>query len=298
MASSVQLDLFLDSRAVTLANEVIDALSARDATRATVLLNQLHHEAPSTTSLSSLETLRDALVHWRKPAADLAAIIRAMQELDEQVAPAAEGALGPRAHAFIGGFVRGLADVAQGLAYDPAHPRVYRASLCLRCGDWKEAEQAAQAIPCSDQNPDALRWLSVARYRMNGLAAARPTLFELAWREPQRLAAVIRELGDELLDRDWRAFGQASEWAGVEEGELPAWFPAWCLLEHPVIGRELHQVEFPDSPPAKAARLLLRLVELERQGNWRRLTLQRQQLRLLSVDLFSLYMARRAVRLL
>jgi hypothetical protein len=76
--------------------------------------------------------------------------------------------------------------------------------------------------------------LTVARYRRHGLAAARPTLFALAWHAPQRLAAVRAELADELLEREWHAFERACEWGSVAEAELPAWFPAWFLVEHPV----------------------------------------------------------------
>jgi hypothetical protein len=105
-------------------------------------------------------------------------------------------------------------------------------------------------------------------------------------------------LGDELLDADWRAFECACEWESIEETELPAWFPAWYQLEHPVVGKELGDAAFPDTPAANAARLLAELVELERQGNQRRLVGQRERLRRLNPEFFSLYMARRAVQYL
>jgi hypothetical protein len=168
----------------------------------------------------------------------------------------------------------------------------------LRCGEWTEAEEAALAIPGSAQNPDALQWLCVARHRRHGLAAARSSLFALAWHAPRRLPSILAELGDELLDADWRAFERACEWESVEETELPAWFPAWYLLEHPIVGRELSDAAFPDTPAATAARLLVELVELERQGNQRRLVGQREQLRRLNAEFFPLYMARRAVQYL
>jgi hypothetical protein len=95
--------------------------------------------------------------------------------------------------------------------------------------------------------------LTVARYRRHGLAAARPTLFALAWHAPQRLAAVRAELADELLEREWHAFERACEWGSVAEAELPAWFPAWFLVEHPVAEKELGDIAFPDSPPASGA---------------------------------------------
>ena len=294
----VQLNLFLDSRAVTLANEVIDALSARDAVGAAVSLDRLQREAPDHPALPALETLAGALAGWRKPDADPAAIVGAVQWLDTKIAPAAGQALGPAAQAFVGGFFRDLADAARGLAYEPARATAHLAWLCLRCGEWADAEEAARAIPGSTQNPDALHWLCLARYRRDGLAAARSSLFALAWYAPQRLPSVLAELGDELISRDWWAFERAREWDSVDEAELPAWFPAWYLLEHPVVGKELSDAAFPDTPPANAARLLVELVELERQGNQQKLVGQREQLRRLNPDFFSLYMSRRAVQYL
>ena len=293
-----QLDLFLDSRAVALANEAIDALSARDAVRAPVSLDRLRREAPDHPALPALETLTGALAGWRQPGADPAAIARAVEWLDDEIAPAARRALGPAALAFVGGFFRDLAGAARALPYEPARATAHRAWLCLRCGEWADAEEAARAIPGATRNPDALHWLCVARYRRYGLAAARSSLFALAWHAPQRLPSILAELDDELLDRDWQAFDRASEWESVQESERPAWFPAWYLLAYPVVGKELSDAASPDTPPADAARLLVELAELERQGNQQKLVGQRERLRRLNPDLFSLYMARRAVHYL
>jgi hypothetical protein len=242
--------------------------------------------------------LAGALAAWRRPALDAAAIVRAVEWLDEEILPAARRALGSVAQAFVGAFFHDLADAARGLAYEPARPAAHRAWLCLRCGEWADAEAAAHAIPGSAENPDALHWLCVARYRQGGLIAARSSLFALAWRAPERLAPTLVELGDALLDRDWQAFEGACEWESLAEAELPAWFPAWYLLEHPVVGKDMEAVDFPASPPAAAARLLPRLMEMERRGDWRKLAVQRERLRCLNRDIFALYMARRAVRYL
>jgi len=133
-------------------------------------------------------------------------------------------------------------------------------------------------------------------HRRDGLAAARPTLFALAWHAPLRLAAVRAELADELLEREWQAFERACEWESVAEAELPAWFPAWFLVEHPIAGKELGELTFPDTPAASAARLLLALFALERRADQRRLAGERERLRHLNPELFALYMARREVR--
>jgi hypothetical protein len=291
-----QLDLFIDSRAVVLANEVISALLARDASRSVNRLDDMRRSAPDHPRLPALETLVNTLAGWQAPVPETVAIARLVAELEKDVAPAAEVALGVEATVFIGGFFRELASAAQGLSYAPAYLAAHRAALCLRCGDFFGAEQAALAIPDWNAIPDALHWLTVARYRLGGVDAARATLFGLAWRLPGRLPIVLAELADDLLDRDWQSFEQSCDWEHVPESDMPAWFPAWYLVEHPATGKSLDGAAFPDTVPADASRTLLRLFDLERQGNSRALVGLRSHLRSLNPGLFALYMARRTVR--
>ena len=291
-----QLDLFLDSRAVMLANDAVNAIAGRDAEQARVALERLAREAPDHPALPALRTSVRGLAEWRRPGADPQAILAAVRWLDESLAPATSQALGDAAPGFLAAFFRELAEAARGLAYEPAYAQAHRAALCLRCGEWAEAEEAALAIPGAARRSDPLQWLTVARYRRDGLAAARPTLFALAWHAPLRLAAVRAELADDLLEREWAAFEAACEWESLAEAELPAWFPAWYLVEHPVAGKELGELAFPDTPAASAARRLVALFALERRGDQRRLAGERERLRRLNPELFTIYMARREVR--
>lgn len=289
----MQLDLFLDSRAVMLANDAVGALAARDAARAGAALERLQREAPDHPALTALRTAVRGLAEWRRPDADPQAILVAVRWLDDELAPAARQVLGDVAPAFVAEFFREMAQNARGVAYEPAYAQAHRAALCLRCGEWAEAEEAATAIPGATRRSDPLQWLTIARHRLHGLAAARPTLFALAWHAPHRLGAIRAALADELLERECQAFERACEWESVAETELPAWFPAWFLVEHPVAAKELGDIAFPDSPPASAARLLIALFALERRGDQRRLAGERERLRRLNPELFALYMARR-----
>ncbi len=294
----MQLDLFLDSRAVMLANDARLALTARDAGRARAALRELRVEAPDYPGLDALEALAAALADWSLPPGDAAAIARAADWLDRDVVPAALRVLGDGAAPLVAGCFHELAEAARALPYDPARPRAHRAWLCLRCGEWAEAEAAADSIPAPRTNRDALHWRCVARYRRLGLDAARGDLFALAWRAPARFTSVREELGDELLARDWARFEGASPWESLDESALPAWFPAWCVVEHPALAASLKDVELPDLPAAEAARLLADLFELERRGDQRRLVAKRARLRELNPDFFALYMANRATRYL
>ncbi|HEX8013349.1 MAG TPA: hypothetical protein VF814_20885 [Casimicrobiaceae bacterium] len=291
---SVQLDLFIHSRGVILANRAIDAIVARDAADAAGSVAELRAEAPDHPALPRLETLAAALLEWGQRAGDASRIIPVAVWLEQEIAPVARQVLGLQADLLLAAFFRDLARTARGLGYEPAKAKAHRAWLCLRCGDWSEAEQAALAVPGANEIPEVLHWLAVARHRQRGLAAARPALFALAWREPQRLASVVAELDDSVLTRDFELFDRACEWESVEAAELSAWFPAWYLLEHPAASKDVAGAEAPATPAAMAAQLLTHIIEVERQADWQALIALRKQLRVLSPDLFSLYMARQA----
>ena len=162
--------------------------------------------------------------------------------------------------------------------------------------EWQEAEDAAETIPQSRSNPDAIHWGCVARYRRSGLAAARSKLFALALWAPSRFASMLSELADEVLWRESRRFETASDWASVHESELPAWFPAWFLLGHPAAGAEIEDAVFPATAAAQAARLVRELLELEKQGFSQPLVAGRARLRELNREIFALYMANRTIQ--
>jgi len=273
-------------------NQAIDAVLARDAFEAGSSIAALRAEAPDHPALLGLETLATALLEWPQRVSDTSRIVALAVWLEQEIAPVARQVLGLRADLLLAAFFRDLARTARGLNYDPTNTKAHRAWLCLRCADWAQAEEAALAIPGANEIPEVLHWLAVARHRQRGLVASRPALFALAWREPQRLASVVTALDDQLLTRDFEMFDRACGWEGVEPSELSAWFPAWYLLEHPGASKDVATAEPPATPPATAARLMMHIIELERQPDWKALIALRTQLRLLNSELFSLYMAR------
>jgi len=291
---ALQLDLFLDSRSVVLANEAADALVARDADRAARCVASLRSVAPDHPNLRSLESLVRALAAWQPPPHDAAQILSAIESLEQVIVVAAPEAVGAASKSLINAFFRDLAESSRGLPYESGRAKVHSAWLSLRCGDWAEAERAALSIPLASEIPDALHWLTVARYRQRGLSAARPTLFALAWRDPQRLRSVVGELADELLDRELTTFECACDWGEIPAAELPAWFPAWYVLEHPAAAKDIEGIDV-QLAPAKATMLLVRILEMERHADWTRLVALREQLRSFNPDLFSLYMKHRMV---
>ena len=243
-------------------------MTARDTGRAADAIAGLRRHEPSHDQLPMLDRLVSRIGEWEKPSSHGADIARSAVWLDEEMQNASR-VLGPGAQEFMASFFRELALIAGDADYDPARPKAHRAWLCLRSGEWAQAEEAALSIPNAGQCPDALHWLGIARHRSGGLDAARSVLFELAMREPSRFAPVLAELGDEVLDQEWDAFQDACEWEHTEA--LAEWFPAWYLVEYPAAAKELEDLIFPDTSPGNAARQVLRLIDLERQGICNRL---------------------------
>jgi hypothetical protein len=276
-----QLDIFADSRDTWLGNALIDALIARDAAQAVVALEELRKEAPDHPHLSAFGLLRDFL---RDGEWDALPVAHAVRRAETELIPAC-AALGGRAEEFLCHFWRRLVQRATA-PYDPACPDAHAAALWLRAGDYEKADAAAGEVPGSDQLPEVLRWRCVAKHRLGGLDAALPFVMRLAWNAPERMSAMVAELGDPLLIRAWREFGTAL-------GDLDAaWFPAWFLHEHP---GTLLPADAPQSAPAAAAGAVARLLDLEKRGHSTALVNLRGQLRALGETFYGFYMARRSV---
>jgi hypothetical protein len=61
-----------------------------------------------------------------------------------------------------------LAHAARLHGYDAAFPQSFCAGLYLRCGDARAAARKAESIPDWERNADALHWVAVGRYRIDG----------------------------------------------------------------------------------------------------------------------------------
>lgn len=279
-----QLDIFLDTRATSLANALIAALLARDGARAGATLEELRKEAPDHANLPTFGTLCRFV---QATQCDALPIADALAQVEAQIVPAS-AALGERAEEFLRPFWRGMAQQAATAPYDPACPVAHAAALWLRAGDHAQADRLAGDIPGGENLVEVLRWRCLARHRLGGLDAALPPLMRFAWLAPARLAALVDELRDPLLERAWRGFL-------ADLGDLEAsWFPAWFLHEHR--GAALPPQAVPEHvPAAQAHAVLTRLLELEKRGHSPALVSQRARLKALDETFFAFYLARRDV---
>jgi hypothetical protein len=299
----MQLDLFEHSRDVSLRNDWAQTLLRDDLPAAQSALRALADEFPDDTALGDGPLLM-AAVEMATDAAALTSHEAAASERDYLalvLVPAAQRVLGAAdATAWLARRWGQLAQRAAALPFVPEHAGCDAAALWLRAQAWPEARAAVERIPAWRQIPQPLAWMAQAQWQLAGLDTTWPLLAELAWRAPALAQPTLHALPDPALQRLLRHF--ESEFEALAEpadgapapGDAAAWFPAWALIEQPGLGRLLEACEPGlQSPPERAARELLALLRLERQGQQRALIVHRQRLRDLHPGLFQAYMAYR-----
>lgn len=289
---NMQLDLFTHSRDVVLRNEVIAALRLRDPVLGGQTLARLSAEYPQDSLLMPLAALLDTLATPSERFPDHHAVADALHTMETVVTPSAHRVFGPQeARAWLAPVWRSLTNSARELSFDPERPHVHAAALLLRTGDWAAAEAQVAAIPSWRRIPAPLAWMTEARFGQGGLEAAWFLLVELAWIDASRFGALARRLEAPALRKLLDDFDVGFD----ADGETDfAWFPAWVLIIEPALGFVLRETQAcRDTAPERAARLIMELLTLERQGRHADLVAQRKRLRDLHPGLFSRYMSTR-----
>lgn len=295
----MQLDLFSHSHDVMLRHDALAAIVARHIQGGRAALAKLAAEYPGDTHLAAFETLLRALEYPPFRCAGPEAVLMAKGRLEDLVQPVAQRLMPPaQARSWIAREWKILADAAAGLAYTASAPPAHAAPLYLRAGEWAAAEAAVQAIPSWRRIPQPLAWMAEARLAHAGLEDAWPLLFELAWLDPAGFDSLARRLEAPTLKRLLRDFDADFEnETGDEQDSLfhpAAWFPAWSLMAEPALASLLRLAQAGlGQNPERAARLLLDIQALEKQGAHSRLLEQRKQLRQLHPSLFARYMRTR-----
>ena len=290
----MQLDLFADSRDVTLRNDVLDALQQRHACDARQAWERLTGEYPADDTAPILAVLITAIENV--PTARFVshpALVEARRVLADEIAPAARRLLGEQAAgAWLVPCWRTLAQRAAALPFDADSSDHHAAPVWLQAGDWDAAKQAVERIASWRRIPAPLAWMTEARYRADGLDLAWPLLTELAWLAPVRCVALISRLGDVSLDALRKQFD--AQFIGTGELTDFAWFPAWLLTVKPGLADRLREAQLSrHMDPERATSMLLQILSLERQGRHHDLIERRQALRDLHGGLYAAYMKTR-----
>jgi hypothetical protein len=270
----------------------------RDAEASRVAWQAFAAEFPGDPRLPPLGRLIDALdagpVAPFPTHADAESAIRAVQC---ELLPAAVSAWpNPDAAAWLAPLWAGLARRATALPFDTAHAQAHAAALWLNAAAPAEAGAAVRTIESWRRKPQPLAWAAESLWRSDGLDAAWPLIAELAWLAPGRLADVIRRIADPPMARLLRAFDADfdSGLDGTDAAADLAWFPAWVLTAKPALARAMSPAEpGQQSESEQGFRLLLALLELERQGRHAELIERRKRLMTLHAGLYRAYMGSR-----
>lgn len=290
----MQLDIFDHSRDIMLRNDTLDALQRHDATTARTAWRRFADEFPLDRSLPALKDLVEALEQRSGDAFnEHAALGDACRRLDERIVPAALALFGETdGRSWLAARWRELAQRSTALPFRADRSDDHAAPLWLRAGDWSAAADATARVESWRRIPAPLGWMAEARCRLDGVDLAWPLLVELAWLSPARFDAVMRRVGDPLLEKLRKQFDASFEGdGGVDD---LAWFPAWLLTENPGLASRLAEAQpSRDTPAERAMRLLVQLLVLERQGRHHDLVERRKALRDLHPFLYGEYLKTR-----
>jgi len=289
-----QLDLFEDGRDVMLRNDVLTALEQRNAAAGREALQRLVAEYPDDTLVPTLETLVCVL---EAPVHEHFATQTALRDTCEgwclPCMPAARRAFGDAAGmAWCLPLWRAVARAASQLPFHREMPEWHAAPLWMRAAEWTAASDSIKRIGSWRRIPTPLAWMAETVYRLQGLDPAWPLLAELAWLSPKKLGALIQTLGDSSLLALRRRFDAKFDGDGTLD-DL-AWLPAWSLTEKPGLAVLLRASEpSTGTLPEKGLRIMLELLNLERQGRQHDLLERRKDLRGLHAGLFEAYIRTR-----
>ncbi len=288
----MQLDLFTHSRDVMLQNDVITALRERNTVSGWTALAVLKAEFPQQEILAPLKILLNALAAPTQQLADHNSVASRLATLDTVVTPAANRVFGHKvAGAWLSPLWLSLAHAVTGLPFNPDQAKTHSAFMLLQGSDWVAAETAVARIPSWRRIPVPLAWMAEARCYRGGLESAWSLLLELAWIDAVMFSTAALRLHVPSLHKLLHDFD-----AAFEDNEAPsrAWFPAWLLITAPAMARVVRETQPCNGKgPERGARLILELLDLEKQGRHADLVAQRKKLRDLHAELYALYMASR-----
>ncbi|EGV16112.1 hypothetical protein [Thiocapsa marina] len=224
-----QLDLFQDSTALLLEEEVRTALVEHRMDRARDRVARLMHHEPGHPRLGGflrlIQTLDDVDAVGRDGRVE-----ERWREL-EGIGPLAGELLGHRARDFLGTLWAGLAECLTGRAFGPGSGDFHAAIAWTRAGRWERAREAIESEPDWLDQPVLVLVHAEACWRVRDPFGARRDWLWLCREYPSAAERAFRApaFPDRRLADLWAAFGDL----GLEDELATEDFPAWLLLEDP-----------------------------------------------------------------
>ncbi|MDE2050991.1 MAG: hypothetical protein KGJ72_08235 [Gammaproteobacteria bacterium] len=255
--SAPQMDLFFDNPVVALTTGIASALAGADATEATRLLDALYAKEPNHPDLAAFDRLLESLRRLRQPVAEA----RELLEFLAAISPAARRLLGARARDLLVPLWRHLAEATRALAYSPPQPLLHASYAWIQAQAWEEAEASVLAEPEWRRHaPLGLR-LVESRLRRRRRTEALSAWCELCWHTPSEAGEAVEKLRWSEIHSLWQRLLDSEDALAPEE------FPAWLLLQEPMLARQLPaDLPLGSSPAEQHYRLVHRWVSARAAG--------------------------------
>jgi hypothetical protein len=249
-----QLDLFHDSTAVLLEDEIRSSLAARRTDRARQQVARLMQQEPSHPRLRDFLRLIQAADDSHSADLGLSPGDRATEL--KTVEPLAQQLLGHKARDFLSALWADFAEKSAGLRFDPRAPELHAGFAWSRAGRWEAAREAVESQPDWQEHPALVLVHAEAGWHRRDFAAARRDWLSLCWEFPMEAerALCAKSLPDQRLADLWNTFEDLDEELQTED------FPAWLLVRDPGAFAAVLPSSAPNDERGEAYRLLHRMV--------------------------------------
>lgn len=254
-----QMDLFHDSSALLLEEEIRRSLAERRIDSARDQLARLMRQDPHHVRVRGFLRLIQTVDETGSGNAE-----ERLGELDG-LEPLARQLLGHRARDFLAPLWTDLAERLSGQPFDHAAPRLHASHAWARAGRWLAVCESIESEPCWRAEPDLVLAHAEGAWRLGLIAAAHRDWAGLCWEHPEVAERVLGSSAfpDQRLAGLWKRFLDLDDELETED------FPAWLLLQDRGAAATT-----PDAAPQEdrgaAYRLLHRLVTGEDRIELRR----------------------------
>lgn len=278
-----QPDLFLDGAQAQVQNQLIDAITARDAAASGEKLRQLASLDVGNWAIDHAVVLIDAL--QAAPPDHPAQARQRLDVIENQWLPAASSLLRAGARDFLTPIWRDVGRALQGVAFEAGNAKGHASWAYLNGLDWGNVKRTILEIPTWESEPLLLVWLALARWRLAEYREAVRSWFALCWHFPGHFAECAESptFPNSSLQRAW----EESQDQDLDPAITPSWFPAWVLIDHPGIARTVG----PCGGTSDPERAFDHLVALRRGHSDREDLDHRRALKDLHPDLLGRYLA-------
>ena len=218
-----QMDLFMDSPITAVLNAIVKALGQRNPDEADKQLHQLEEMDSNHPQIEILNVLLKAQRNLYEPVVD---INDELETLEQHIVPLAEDVLRHEARDFLAQHWWKLAEVLQGIEFDPKTPKLHSSYVSAHAYDWNSVRTSIEWEDDWYQHPVLLirhvKACTMLRYE----PAAYLSVFRLCWHYPEQLVVAFSGNTPSGLKQQWQLFEDNFEELDVES------FPAWYLMSH------------------------------------------------------------------